>query len=310
MNSEARWQGYVIRGVCPLDTLITNILAPLIESPLLEMFVDESYFLRYGASGLHLRLRICLREGIAVKDARAALMAVFQDVVRANEVSAVLDGGSAQTLEAPEVTIEDVIPELELHRYGGSRLYPLATAVFAESSRVAIAQLREHMADPSSQARSYGVLSWWLVAAAAASLSVEEANRLLEYGEMWFEDVLLLRQRSAAENLSAERKYKFLRTLFNQVRRRTGGELLGAIPRLLEYSMDLRELPEERRVYALQSVMHMHANRLGLSNSDEAFMSMYLSTSLSDAGDRYLVELGERLRARSAGGLHEHASAL
>jgi hypothetical protein len=270
------------------------LVQPVLADLFAERLVDRFFFVRYELGGPLVRLRLRLRPGASSDQAEGHLVRaaadffsrwpspvpVDREVIRTRNRS-ILAGNPLEDDDSvyPDNTLLafPFLPETE--RYGGAGWLERSLDFFAVSSAEALGYLAAHAEKPWS--RQLPVI-FRLLARQAWSLSPDETTflSLVSYAEMlWGEAMAPIAARG-------DREYERHPGIFRDL---LAGEL-GALPQrpgqLGEAACRLAwELgpadPAIRRRVAL-SQMHMTANRLGLSNPEEAYLGRLLRRASQD----------------------------
>jgi hypothetical protein len=298
----APWLCYHLYYHQDLNRAALRFVRPTVAELLAADRIDSFFFIRYGLGGPHIRLRLLPKAGCAAEVAEAAEARAREFLTQLPSTSA-LDpetlrrGAEALVASDPYETDVAVYPDNsflafpfrpETDRYGGPERLADSLDFFAVSSAVALDFIGRH--GDQSRSRQLAVVFSLLVRQALGfALDEEELIALARYGvASWGEAMPSIVAK--ADRVFAEQGEVFQR-LFDR-------ELLDArsappdaatrevAPWLREASRGLsrtitRQDPAARRRIGT-SQLHMTANRLGLSNPEEVYLSRILSNLLGE----------------------------
>lgn len=285
-----KWGSWHLYEVAPDDYVhvVSVVLPPIVKTLLALSLVDCFFFIRYSDErGHHVRLRFRFRDGGS--DA-------------AGQVTRVISGMAAKR----GLTALPRLFELEVERYGGLGYLPLSLNFFCLSSMATLNWLECHSDEPKTRQLPM-LMSLLASQAVALARSLAELTMLLDYFAGWrarmeapkqhgdriferqSEELISLLRLSIETTLSAEAPQKALIE---------GGRAL---------SLATLGLAPKTRMEILLSQMHMTANRLGLRNTEETYVTQILQRALNGLvqGDfHYARELDAGLaRQQSTAGL-------
>ncbi|HKY26941.1 MAG TPA: lantibiotic dehydratase C-terminal domain-containing protein [Pyrinomonadaceae bacterium] len=325
LNFQRGWQSYHLFYHDNLDTPLLKCVEPLVRTLHQLGWLKKFFFVRYQLGGPHLRLRILptpnceeqTREMIRrevekfLKHYPSLNTKNETQIRRANKV--ILEHDSHEDgdevypnnslLEAP------FVPETE--RYGGARLLPHSLDFFVVSTVAALLSLKQNSArgrttDMGSTAR------YQIRLAIGFSNSFEELDELLSYGMRWgslFNPNFELLTRKLYE----QQKPKINRLLVDELAiASTRASISSAITTAglwtnaaASLAVSLAETDDTSRRHILESHLHMSANRFGLNNADEFYLSGLLYYALKELADTDRIEIDRYLstRPRSTDGL-------
>jgi hypothetical protein len=312
--SAANWHAFHLYYYDDRDRVLLDVIRPVVRDLLTRQEIDSFFFIRYGLGGPHVRLRLQVRPGaeerVAAEVGRAAERWLDQwpsrrpieleRLARASARISMQDPAAGQELEIqPDNSFRRAAFEPETERYGGSRYLPASLGLFALSSATALSRLGP-IAASAGRGRLLAVAAeaLWRQALGYAGDGGELA-RLLSYSrEQWGPE----HPRAAAQAAGAwERQREDMVALaLQEIERRLA--LTPSLP--LDGTQDpltvgsfllsraLGHLEPARRLYIGWSHLHMTANRLGLRNSEEVFLSVLLGAALEEAGRRHPETVG------------------
>lgn len=292
---DARWLSF--HAFCPVDrdALLLQVVQPVVAELWAEGITDRFFFVRYPEGGDHVRLR--LRIAAEVDTAPAADRAFARLRASCTEF--------ARTLSTPANRIE-VVPaifELEIDRYGGPRWFPCALSFFVLSSLDALRFVAQWGGEPRAR-QLIEILVRLTRQAIGGARTAAELRDLADHVVQWRPRMapIVARADQMFESRGAELTHRIREVLM-------AAATVGATAapgtaeanvvhaRCLAAAVD--GLDGEPRWHALSSQMHMTANRLGLSNPEESYLSAILCRCLDALGDELadLVAAAARDRA-------------
>ena len=310
------WSAYHLFYHGDRDLLIQRLLTPLLRELVRDGIVERFFFVRYDLGGPHVRLRWRTASAAHTEPAERALdqsCGRFFDLHPADteldegairEINRMLIGNDPGSHRQDDQVFPNHFwapfpPRFETERYGGPLRFPQALDGFCCSSLSVLLSIEQGADLPPSRRRvqwlrTLAALAWGLAA------DEHEFHTLLGYDTRFMgEDFQSCRQ--PGDRLFESRKETFT-ALFQSEMSRSLGLIDGSEPAGLLFQAgqsvatalaDTSLGPIEDRWYSLASHLHMTANRLGLSNPEE----VYLSQILSRAG-RHLQTREPRLWAR------------
>jgi hypothetical protein len=278
-----------------LRNLVGRILPELWRSRIIESF----FFIRYSLGGPHVRLRFAATTGnmdILQQKLQEQTEKFFeqwpseksiaQEILEADNAVIIQNDPGAQDLLFPDNSALLAPLEFEIERYGGTTLLPYSLEYFAISSLSSLLFNKAHGSKSTSQQLP---LIFRKLAGISFAFSNSECEFLdcADYFSGWREafEPIIVRAESVFER-QADSLCELLRREAYSVRRslETGEdcEIQGARRLMMEISSSDPET--RRRIYF--SHLHMTANRLGLKNKEE----MYLTHLLYKAAKRLSKE--------------------
>jgi len=298
MRSASDWLSYHIFYHGDRELLLRRALTPAIGTLRRRSEIDAFFFIRYSLGGPHLRCRLLPAAGAAADVGRvfeANIDRVLQQWPSSESLSAGSIAGADRSLLANDPSEEfqaAVVPDNswvradfqpEVERYGGESLIGAALELFSVSSSVALHGLDQRRA-LSAGRRLQESLSLLLLQAWGSSISTAELLELVSYGASWWKrlEPIVMRAGQVFER-SPEHYCGLVRHALDEARSPANVHpaqqllLLGA--RALRRRLSDRPHFIRRRI--LTSQLHMTANRLGLGNTDEAYLCQLLRLALS-----------------------------
>jgi thiopeptide-type bacteriocin biosynthesis protein len=282
---DARWSSYHLVYPGDLDALLLQVVRPVVNELWADGIIDRFFFIRYPEGGNHVRLRLRIASGVETR--------LFE-----GRAYALLDGRCAGFCEslAPDGALVpqiDIVPapfELEVERYGGPQFFPHALSFFSLSSMNAL-RFVEQWRHETRARQLMEILTHLGRHALGFARTVAELRNLSDYVLHWRSRMAVIVAR--ADRTFEDRAQDFtdrLRQVFESAANVSAGDLVPGTPRAqVAYARSLtaavRGLEGEERWQATGSQMHMAANRLGLSNAEEVYLSVLLCRCLDALGD-------------------------
>jgi thiopeptide-type bacteriocin biosynthesis protein len=303
---DARWVSYHLFHSGDREALLTEVVRPVVSDLWSGGAIDGFFFIRYEEGGKHLRLRLRVAPGIETEAATG-------------QTRSLLEARSARFREALDAPESPLLPidivrasfELEEERYGGPRFFPCSLAFFALSSVDAI-DFVERWRSVARARQLTEILTRLTRQAVGLARTAKELRDLGDYFVQW-------RSRMAAIVARGDQMFENRRDDFvHRVREvlamamvapARAGEAAPGSPeaqvahaRCLAAALD--GLEGEARWRATTSQMHMTANRLGLNNAEESYLSAILCRSIDALGpelDALVAGTSAALADRPAG---------
>jgi thiopeptide-type bacteriocin biosynthesis protein len=258
------WSSWHLYEVSPNDYLrvISIVVLPVVKELSAILLVDRFFFIRYvDEGGYHVRLRFRFPDDSC-------------DTV--DHVAGVMKRMAAEC----GLTVLPRPFELEAERYGGLDYLPLSLELFCLSSVAALDWFERHAEEPRS--RQLPALMGLLTSQAVASArSLDELMMLLDYFAAW-------RARMESPIQHGNRIFESQsEKLISLLRLHIEATLSASAPQgaLIEgaralSTATLTVVPKARNEILL-SQMHMTANRLGLRNAEESYVTQILQRALN-----------------------------
>lgn len=282
------------------DAALVEVVAPVLAAVLGERLASSFFFVRYFDDlGPHLRIRLRV-EPRSVTAAHCRFASIVRRRVRRCP--------DAVGFADPEAPAADVLHasqiELEIDRYGGLEGYLHSLRFFAVSSVRAIRFVAENQAARPVRRMALS-LSLLLEQALGLARDREELLALLDYFSGWREKMATVisgadaafdrHPESWCEIFRARSRASAAMSTVPASERRPNGLLCGAAQALADATASLAP---GARLELARSHMHMTANRIGLSNAFESYVSHLLvrsATTLAVTDPRLWNEVGDWL---------------
>ena len=279
------WHLYPV-GLDDYLRVASTLISPLVKEMFGLSFVDCFFFIRYAdGEGEHIRLRFRFQDGDS-------------GVVR--RVARVMRKMTAQ------VGLKAVLRpfELEVERYGGREYFPYSLEFFCLSSLAALDWLALHGSKPRCRQLS-AIMNLLTCQAVALARDLDELALLLDYFAGWQSqmEVPVRRGNRTFENNPGQ-FISFIEYCI-EFSLATSDSLEAMIQGARSLSIATLGLTPEVRSEMLKSHMHMTANRLGLRNTEEAYITQILRRALDELVKRscaYSRELDRRLGLQKSAG--------
>lgn len=280
-----RWRAYHLFYHQDLDRLLLEMVDPLVTALLAEGRIDRFFFVRYNLGGPHVRLRWrTVGEPATAERSLASAAAAFfarapstetlpaEAVHRLNRAVLGVDplARPDDDVVQPDNSWRAFPVGLEVERYGGASRLAGSLDLFAASSVRALELLGELGSLSAGQAQTRFVVLLVQLAAAFAG-SERELYDLAGYG-VRFMGSPFQRCVEQAEGLFARRR----EALTEVVARALAADALRDEPlvdAVRRFAPTIADLEPAKRWRIAASHLHMTANRLGLLNADEVYLS-------------------------------------
>jgi hypothetical protein len=310
------WHSYHFFYHGSRSRLITEAVRPAVGDLLARGHIDRFFFLRYNLGGPHVRLRLRGPQDLAstVREALAAAAEPFfarhpstasipdETIRRINRTILATDPMEKDDAVYPNHSLQELPFRPETERYGGPEWLDCSLDFFTFSSLEALRFLTGHAAAPRGQQMT--AISRILIRQALGfAAAPEELFALLEYPmETWGGplsdfvargDAAFQRQRDSLRELLREEMERFL-----------SDSLPAAFAPARRFRWEIRTAGEKTLRLIASSQMHMTANRLGLANPEEVYLSRLLSRTaraLADTDPGLWRNLERCLAERSMG---------
>lgn len=320
MAEPTGWASFHLFYHADRDPLLVECVAPLAGALLRADAIDRFFFIRYSLGGPHIRLRLKVLPGKAehVREAvagrvdeffarRPSVSCLAPAAIREENERIVLNDPHARDVQVfADNSCVEIPFEPEVERYGGKELLSSSLEFFAVSSLhslALVADLQRHQ----GQKRLVKIAALLTRQAWGAARDLDELGVLFAYPTNYFTPGNPLLEKS-------DRSYEGQAASFVPFLLKLLDEAEGAIreapvePAGLEAAAHLLSLdswaatPEVRKQIFV-SQMHMTANRVGLKNLEELYVSRILSRALEDllADPARRALLADRLERRSLG---------
>ncbi len=316
----APWICYHLYYHQDLNRALLRFVRPAVAELLAAERIDSFFFIRYGLGGPHIRLRLLPKSGCAAQVATAAEARAREFLAELPSTSA-LDpealrrGAEALVASDPYESDVAVYPDNsflafpfrpETDRYGGPERLVDSLDFFAVSSAVALEFLAACGEQPRSRQLAV-VFSLLVRQALHFALDEEELSALARYGVASWGDampsIVAKADRVFAEQGEVFRQLfqRELLAMSSAEPDRPAGEAaawLGAAARRLSTAIGRENRATRQKIGVSQ--LHMTANRLGLSNPEEVYLSRIVASLIVErlSGES---ESGGELRDALAG---------
>lgn len=299
---ESGWLNYHLYYHQDLSSAIDGFVRPLVAGLLRSDGIDHFFFIRYWLGGPHIRLRLHPRPGAAapviesVETAARDFLASRpststlgrEAILRFNEQVLAHDAHELDDSIHPDNSLLAFPFRPEIERYGGPELWRDSLDFFAVSSATALELLRAHGGEPRSRQLA---LAFRVLARQALSFAGDEDDRVAQcrYAvDLW--GGRMPRVLDKADRVLEERRSTFDRLFELELDRLGAGPgarvgegakaQLGEAARRLAWSVRAASRDVRQRIGTSQ--LHMTANRLGLSNAEEVYLSRILARVAHD----------------------------
>jgi hypothetical protein len=299
VEHENGWLNYHLYYHQDLSCAIDGFVRPVVAGLLRADAIDHFFFIRFWLGGPHIRLRLRPRPGaadrvVAAVDTRAQDFLASRPSTSKLDPEAVLRFNKRVLANDANELDDSVYPDNsllafpfrpEIERYGGPDLWRDSLDLFAVSSSTALDLLHAYGGEPRSRLLA---LAFRVLACQALSFAEDEDDLIthcLYAVDLWGNqmprvlekaDRVLGEQRGTFERLF-ERELNLLET---QGASEDAKAQLGEAVRSLAWNV--RRAGRDVRQRIGTSQLHMTANRLGLSNAEEVYLSRILGQVASD----------------------------
>lgn len=301
------WRAYHIFYHGDRALLLRELVQPVLSNAIQDGLIDHFYFIRYALGGPHVRLRWRAKDHTAAKSAEMRLEAATEaffarcpSTVSLNEEKIRNTNRSLLSVDTVANQADDRVyadnswhaspPLFEFDRYGGVENFQHSLDLFCVSSAATLELLREQgNAAPGWERAS--IMRQWLRMAFGLAKDGDEFLECVDYGNDFFAGQL---QRCAEEgeavfSRNGDGVSAIVSRELPQLSTGDGRKALIAQCATIVASR-VATVAEGPRRHILQSHMHMAANRLGLTNPVE----VYLSRMLTCAVRRYRTQNAEQ----------------
>lgn len=325
LNFQRGWQSYHLFYHDNLDTPLLKCVEPLVRTLHQLGWLKKFFFVRYQLGGPHLRLRILPTPNCEEQTREVIRCEVEKflnhhpslntknetEIRRGNKVILEHDSHENGDEVYPNNSLLEAqfVPETE--RYGGTRLLPHSLDFFVVSTVAVLLSLKQNSA--RGRSTDMGSTARYLIRLAIGfSNSFEELDELLSYGMRW-SSLFNPNFEPLTRKLYEQQKPKIDRLLVDELgiaatrtsisaARMPAGLWTSAAASL---AVSLAGTDDASRRHILESHLHMSANRFGLNNADEFYLSGLLHYGLRELADKDRIEIDRYFSARpcSADGL-------
>jgi len=288
-EDESGWLNYHLYYHQDRGSTIDGFVRPMVAALLSADWIDRFFFVRYGLGGPHIRLRLHPRPGASALVTEAAESQARDFLASRPSTSNLtpqsIRRGNRQLLASdPHETDDSVYPDNsflafpfrpEIERYGGPGLWRDSVDFFVLSSATVLELLREHGAEPRAR---HVTLALQVLAGQALGFARDEEDLivLLRYAvDLWGERMPQAMEK--ADRVLTEKK-RIFDQLFDKEPDLAAGEARARLnqgARRLAWIVRGADRSVHQRIGTSQ--LHMTANRLGLNNAEEVFLSRILT---------------------------------
>lgn len=292
---EPAWTSFHLHYHEDQDRLLLGLVEPLLGSLLAGRLVDRYFFVRYPLGGPHIRLRLRCRPGSAEPVAAAVVeqseqflrahpsqRSLEEEVIRKHNRSLLAqDRHEDDDTVYPDNFVRSAPSRFEVERYGGDALLEPSLDFFAVSSARSLELLRGCASGPSR--RLHAGLHLILRYALGFARDFEEHIALLRRFPVISQKKVPPAVLSKAGRIYEQQKAGFLSLLRREVEALTAGlSPHNDVRRARSLAQEVRSADEKTRRRIFASHLHMTANRIGLSNIEETYISSILCQAAND----------------------------
>jgi lantibiotic biosynthesis dehydratase-like protein len=322
---NSHWRSYHLFYYGDLDRAVTGFVQPALAALLREDYVDRFFFIRYALGGPHIRLRLRLRpEHAEVVSrfltataerffARCPSTAEVPDetIRRINKTILLTDPAETDDSVYPNHSLQELPFRPEAERYGGADLLEHSLDFFQLSSIQALRFLG--CSRENSRGQKLTIIFRLLVRQALGfARDTEHLLALFAYpAALWGGSLPGIAKRG---DDAFERQRRALRSLLREeVDAFLSSSVSASFEPARQLAWEIRSAGEPARSRIETSQMHMTANRLGLTNQEEVYLSrllMHAAQDLADVEPAFWSRLQEHFSQSSSpsqesGGLRE-----
>lgn len=311
-ESGSCWLNYHLYYHQDVGHAVHHFVHPLVAGLLRSGWIDSFFFIRYCLGGPHIRLRLRPRPGASALVAEAAEDRARDFLARRPSTSkipreSILRLNQRIMASDPHELDDSVYPDNsflsfpfrpEVERYGGPELLSDSLDFFALSSATALDLLGRYGSEPRSRQMA---LAFRVLACQALRFArdKEDLVSIVRYAvDIW--GARMPGALAKGDRTFGEQRRAFGHLLQRELYLLTAGAgaaataeeeakaQLGEGARRLAWAVRAADLDVHQRIGTSQ--LHMTANRLGLSNAEEVYLSRILTRLVSE-----LVASGEAL---------------
>jgi hypothetical protein len=292
------WRAYHLFCHGDRNRLLDALVRPAVRSWLEAAWIDRFFFVRYSLGGPHVRLRVRILPGYAAAVEEALERAAAEhfashpspaslsaeEVRRGNRRLGTLDPGESEDDVYPDNSLRRMPLRFETERYGGEGLLPASLDFFTLSSARALRFVADHGASPWAAQlpqvfRSQARLAWGFARDGGGMIALLEAAATV-WGEA-------LAPAAARGDAVFAQSREVLRRLLREELAGLPTAPAGSAPWLeaeaaLRLARGLRSAEAGVRDRIVSSHLHMAANRCGLDNPNEVYLSRLLGLAARD----------------------------
>lgn len=305
-SSAADWSAFHLHYHGDRGLLLRQVVRPLVVRWLDEGVIDRFFFVLYLLGGPHVRLRLRLSRTDVEDRIAERIRAAAESFFRTHPTSTPISEGelkeqTRRLLETdpsegdptlyPDAFVREVPFRPETDRYGGPRHLGASLDFFMASSAAALDFWHRHGHLPSGR-RFPQILRMLIAQAKGLAETPGQTRKLLSYGIQGRVEAM------AAVVRRGDEQYEQKGKVFRQLVQVTPAILSAPELDLLHQAAgalrrETRAAPPPARRLILRSQMHMTANRLGLNNPEEAYLSRILERAGQDLEDADVAPAAE-----------------
>lgn len=271
--------------------VVRGFVHPLAASLAQERLIDAFFFIRYGLGGPHVRLRLRTLPGTresaleAMQEAARRFLeaspstaSLSEEAIRRGNEAFLADGPEAADAVYPDNSFRVVPFQPEVERYGGPDLFRASLDLFTLSS-VAALEFLSRNADATRSVQLAQAFRLLLRQARGFAADGTELADLLRYGVDSMGESLP-KIVAKADAVARSQMNVFLK-LFHEDLPSPASDLLVLGSQRLSHIAG--SAGRATRAGIGGSQLHMTANRLGLANAEEVYLSRLLTKILEEA---------------------------
>ena len=294
---DFRWWAWHIFYHGDRNRVLTKLIQPVIGPLLLSREIDSFFFVRYALGGPHVRLRLRLaperaeRVEARLQEAAATFFELWPSITPLDE-SLIHKENLVLLIDAPLEADSTIYPDNffqpfefqpEIERYGGALLLEHSFNYFALSSTLVLQATMQHGEMPWAHQLPVGLgllarQAWGFAA------TVDELLTLLTYAATFWgnasEKIL-----QKGDRVFDQQPKVFCDLLRRELRPLTGSAPTDIAEGALRLSTAIGSADPPTRSRILRSHMHMLANRFGMRNPEEVYLSRILARSFEKLAD-------------------------
>lgn len=303
-ENESYWLNYHLYYHQDLSSAIDGFVRPLVARLLRSGWIDHFFFIRYWLGGPHIRLRLHPRSGASALTVEAVEAQArdflasrpstskldWEAILRFNKKVLAYDAHELDDSIYPDNSLLAFPFRPEIERYGGPELWRDSLDYFAVSSVTALELLRAYGGEPRSRQLA---LAFRVLACQALSFAGDHEDLIthsLYAVDLW--GCKMPRVLEKADRGLDEQRRTFDRLFERELDLLEAGPSaavsgaddakaqLGEAARRLAWIVRAAGRDVRQRIGTSQ--LHMTANRLGLSNAEEVYLSRILAGLAND----------------------------
>ena len=305
----SNWRAYHLVYHADRTLMLRTLLYPLLVELLEQGLVDRFFFVRYGLGGPHIRLRWRLKDEASAATAEAMLAeqaskffsrwpstepqspekirAVNRSLLSVDRLATETD-----TLVYNDNSWHRAPVQMEVERYGGPEFVDASLDLFCLSTIEVLELLQQHSQAGDGWKRT-AMMGLALKLAWSLARSEEQFRQFVAYGKYFFGNTLA-RCVKEGEDLFAKRSEDMTEIMRSELKDLASGKeefetsklALGAAI----LAAHINSLEAGAYQYIAVSHIHMTANRLGILNPEEAYLSAILLRAVDTLRTRFPEE--------------------